>query len=302
MHVVLVAGVNLDLSMFPSFASVLFRKVDNNVWIKELGYGAGTVITVRNGRVICRGSLCSDEVVAQWGGMWFDPKIYLGKVPRKLRPLVEVLFSTYSGLRIIISRYDPDRLVIAVATFLSQRTSYHVNVIKWIKTLFSGIKEYSAQHIAERIPKAGSSYQLLKLQEVIADLERVVIQSKLKGWELRRELLNIKYVGPKIADAFLLFTGEGTVFTPSDVHYSRFARRLSLIEGDEVLVPNKNACLTSSAYCIECPLRDKCLTGRSVSEFGELSGYIQTIAYVHDKVYCSLRRCGECPLRRVCVL
>jgi len=302
MYVVLVASVNLDLSMFPSFASVLFRRVDHNVWIKELGFGAGTVITVRGNEVVCRGPACSDEIIAQWGGKWFDPSTYISSVRGRLRPLVEVLLRTYSGLGLIISRYFPDRLIIAVATFLSQRTSYHTNVTKWVKVLFSGIRDYSSQYIAERLPKVGSSYQLLKLREIVSDLERTVVHSKLKGWELRRELLNIKHVGPKIADAFLLFTGEGTVFTPSDIHYSRFARRLNLLGVKEALIPNKSACLTSDAYCIKCPLNDRCLTGWSVREFSDLSGYIQTIAYVHDKIYCSLRRCGECPLRRMCVL
>ncbi len=296
------SSVNLDLSMFPSFASVLFRKVDNNVWVKELGYGAGTVIAVKNGKVICSGPSCSNEVVVQWAGTWFDPYDYVSKVSRRLRSLVEVLLSTYSGLRIIVSNYYPDRLMIAIATFLSRRTLYHANVVRWVKAIFSGIKDYRAEYIVKRIPEVGSNYQLSKLYEVVEDLERVVVFSNLRGWELRRELLGIKNVGPKIADAFLLFTGEGTIFTPSDVHYSRFARRLGLVGSEEVLIPDKSVCLTYGAKCMECPVRNRCLTGRSIIELSELSGYIQTIAYIHDKVYCSLRRCGECAFRRMCVV
>ncbi len=295
-------NINLDLSMFPSFASVLFRKVENNVWIKELGYGTGTVIAVKNGRLICNGPSCSSEAVTQWAGAWFDPYDYVSRVSRRLRSLVEVLLSTYSGLRIIISSYYPDRLIIAIATFLSRRTSYHTNVIKWVKSIFSGIKDYKATHIAKKIPEVGSNYQLSELLEVVEDLERVVVYSNLRGWELRRELLNIKNVGPKVADAFLLFTGEGAVFTPSDVHYSRFARRLGLVGDEDILIPNKSLCLTYGASCMECPVRTKCLTGKSVAELGELSGYVQTIAYIHDKVYCSLRRCGECAFKRICVM
>jgi len=288
--------------MFPSFASVLFRKVGNNVWVKELGYGVGTVIAVKNGKVVCSGASCTDEVIAQWAGTWFNPYDYISKVSRRLRSLVEVLLSTYSGLRLITSSYYPDRLIIAIATFLSRRTSYHTNVVKWVKAIFSGIEEYRAKYIVKRIPEVGGNYQLSTLHEVVEDLERVVVSSNLRGWELRRELLGIKNVGPKIADAFLLFTGEGTIFTPSDVHYSRFARRLGLVGSEEVLIPNKNMCLTYGVNCMECPVRSKCLTGRSIIELGELSGYIQTIAYIHDKVYCSLRRCGECAFKRICVI
>ncbi len=288
--------IDLRLSLYPSFASALFIQLDNETLLKDLGYGKGLKIRVRCNEVVCEGVLCDDELIKEWIGIWFNPYDYLDKVKRSRRWIIEKLINLYNGVRIITSSIDWK--IILAAVFLSRRTDYHVNVVRWIKTIFKDTYIENTDTIIERIDVAGKSYQLKQLKLSIDSLFNVNFNEE--PWILRRELLLRKYVGPKVVDAFLLFTKKGSVFTPSDIHYQRFVKNLNLVNR-KLGIPMKNMCLRYGANCFDCPFRDNCLTGWSISVFGELSGWVQTIAYIHDKMFCSRKLCMKCGLRDLCM-
>lgn len=289
--------IDFYLSMYPSFASVLFSQVDNRTWLKELGYAKGVVIKVEENIVKCIGAKCSEEVIKEWSGLWFNPNDHLRGVKRSKRSIVEKLLEVYSNVRIIVSSFDWK--IILILVFLSRRTDYHVNVMRWVKTLFQGLDKENYDELIKRIDAIGKSYQLMQLKANLTSLLDLDFNSD--PWILRRILLTKRYVGPKVADAFLLFTKKGTIFTPSDVHYQNFVRRIGLAER-KLAVPLKGHCLKYDAICVSCPLRNKCLTGWSITVFGKLSGWIQTVAYVHDKLFCMRKLCNKCKLRSICIL
>lgn len=289
--------IDLHLSMYPSFASVLFNQIDNRTWLKELGYARGVVIRIGEGLVECMGAECGEEAVREWTGLWFNPSGYLRDVKRSRRFIVERLLEAYGNLRIITSSFDWK--IILISVFLSRRTDYHVNVIRWVKALFQGFGEEDYNELVKRIDVIGGSYQLVQLKAILASLLDLNFNSD--PWTLRKILLTKRYVGPKVADAFLLFTRKGTTFTPSDTHYQNFVRRIGLSEGS-LVVPSKRYCLRYNATCTSCPLRNKCLAGWSITVFGRLSGWIQTVAYVHDKLFCRRRLCSKCKLRSICTI
>ena len=290
--------INIPLSLYPSFASTLFRVEysNSNVTLTKLiGYSVGAKITVAKNEVVCEGT-CKPELLKEWLGLWFNPWTYINDVHRDIKPLIFKLIESYESLTLITSSVDWK--IILIATFLSRRTNYHVNVIKWIRKIFSNVESDDLTKIKNRIRSTGRSYQLRQLVEVLEEL--YTINFNKNPWSIRRDLLEIKYVGPKTVDAFLLFSGKGSIFTPSDVHYARFAKRVLGIEN--YVMPSKNMCLAYDGNCLKCPYANKCLTGKSIKLFGRLSGWIQTIAYVHDKLFCMKNKCRTCMFKDICSL
>ncbi len=290
----LYSDIDLELSMYPSFVSALFVRKDN-AWIKIAGYNLGAIIKETRNTLSCKG--CSEEAFKEWTGLWFNPFEHLSKIEYKSKTIFKIT-NSYRRLRIIVSSFD--RPFILVLTFLSRNTSYHRNVRRWARYLFDGLESFETYTVKRRLNTIKSrSYQLRQLHEILESLSD--IDFKKNSWKLRRELMEIKYIGPKVVDAFLLFSKYDTIFTPSDIHLRRFATRLRLINDKELIVPSKKQCLGYDAHCPQCPLREKCITGFFNLMYGRLSGFIQTIAYVHDSLWCSKNKCHFCPFRDICL-
>ncbi len=282
-------NIDLDLSMYPSFASVMFKRISRNTWVKYWGVGRGTVIYVRNGELICEGNICDDEeLIKLWCGAWYDPVNMLKRIGlrNEVRDLIKELMMCLKGLRLVINPIE--RLPILLATFLSRRTDYHLNVIKWVEKILTKCLSRDLNLNRECLLEVGSSYQLKQLNEVLDSLESIAGLNTLDHpWRIRGKLLKVKYVGPKVADSYLLFTTTSGLFTPSDIHYLRFLKYTGLINylsSKGLLIPNKHLCLRYGPECNRCSLSIRCLTGQSIHLFGELSGYVQTMAYVIDKL------------------
>ncbi len=288
--------IDILLSLYPSFASTLFEveHSDNGIIITKLiGQYSGTRIVLTQDTAVCEG-MCERKLLEEWLGLWFNPRLYVGEIPKNIRLLVLELVESYEGLTLITSSIDWK--IILAATFLSRRTDYHTNVVRWIRKIFTNIELDDIRKVKNRIADAGKSYQLKQLAEILDEL--YTISFNKDPWSLRRDLLEIRYVGPKTVDAFLLFSGKGSMFTPSDVHYTRFAERV--LGFKDYVVPSKTMCLAHDGNCLRCPYASKCLTGRSIRIFGKLSGWIQTIAYVHDKLFCMRNKCNVCMFKSMC--
>ena len=289
--------VDLSLSLYPSFALPLFKLEDGKL-VKLYGYAAKTTIEIAEDHVRCSGPGCSQEVLHYWLGQWLHTIDALGKITGES---VEALLKAYHNVGVMASPQDIE--AIAVTVFLSRNTDYHTNTVRWARKLFAECLDnrgkLDAYCAKKTLPLLGNSYQLKQLAEILEDLLATLQQGHASIWDLRYELLKLKHVGPKTADAIILHTGLAGYATPSDIHYERTARRLVLLP-PRVRKPQKQWCLQAEAYCPECKWKTMCLTGASITAFKQYSGLIQTIAYIHDKLYCANRRCPECKLKNIC--
>lgn len=287
--------INLELSMYPSFVSALFTK-NNTKWVKTAGYRIGATIYSHNNVILCRG--CDNQSFREWIGLRFNVDKNLIQSIKTNRKIVIGLVDYYKDLRIITSSFD--RPFILALTFLSRNTSFHQNVKRWSKIIFNGLECFDIDIIKKRIEKMDKrSYQLNQLLSIIDEFSSIKFDDN--PWRLRRDLMEIKYMGPKVVDAFLLFGGYSPVFAPADIHLRRFSKKLKLIPRDrELVMPNRKICLEHDAFCPQCPLRDRCIFGVFRSLYGGLSGFLQTIAYVHDSLWCSRNKCLVCPFNTIC--
>jgi len=237
----------LDLTLYPSLVLAL---LDGN-YVKKFG--------------VKKGVWAGDDIYMS--GRWYSPWRYVNEVDRAAADYIQPLLEEY-GDCVGISTSPGDEDLLFVVAFLTQNTNYHVNVLRWANALFSKSEDIRAA--AANAPKVGRSYQLAKLPEAVADYIRL---GKPRD---RLTLLKIKGVGPKVADLYLLYTGDTTA-APVDKHFTRIAPRLGL-KGEP---PRAEHCRRYE--CGSCPLADRCLRYRAYAAFGRLAGWVQTVSYLIDK-------------------
>ena len=286
---------SVELTLYPSMIYPLFSRVGKGEYAKVVGRYHGTSIKIAGSLAVAKNPRgVSARAAEEWLGIWYDPLEEVSKLSRSSRSRVEPLVEAYRGLRIAISSVD--REYVFVSSFLSQNTSFHANTCRWISAL---AETYGPEFLEKPVDfsRAGSSYQLARLGKSYP-IYREVEEPPDLG-ELRITLMRIPGVGPKVADAYLLFSRRAPESAPCDVHLRRIVARLGLVEYSAL--PAKNLC--SKYYCwveSSCPKKGECLRYIFMRTYGKLSGFIQTASYLHDKLYCSRNRCGECPLREAC--
>ena len=188
----------------------------------------------------------------------------------------------YPGL-VVAAALDPvDRFLVSVAVVLSRRTRYATNVRRWMHILFNGVNAIDEDVlglVAERAARLPSP-QPKTLARLVRDLWRLASWEG-DAWELRRRLLSLPGIGPKTADAILLFTGRTTWVAPSDTNLARFARE---VLGLEARPPQKGTCLRYGLACPMCMAWNSCLSGAIVRRYGGAAGLVQTEAYLYSHV------------------
>lgn len=182
-----------------------------------------------------------------------------------------------------------DWLLVAYAAVLSRATSYQVNVLRWVRRVFWGAESF--EEIVERAlgaPGVVASYQARVLAGVAEQVaEAVASGAGLGPCGLRERLLAVRGLGPKTANAVVLFTGLSTQCPPPDTHLARFvAERLA--GPGAVRGPVKEWCLEAGGTCSSCPYASRCPAGIVASLFRGAAGLVQTAAYT----YYSLRGRG----------
>ncbi len=127
------ADIDLDATMYPSFLSALFARV-RGTWVKLVGYGRGLAIERRGGIVCCTGPACDNRVLAYHAGLWC-----VAACRSRLRERVTILPEGVRrvAMSIGVAASPWDRESIAIAVYLSRRTSYTVNVLRWVRALLS---------------------------------------------------------------------------------------------------------------------------------------------------------------------
>jgi len=281
---------SLDATIYPSYTYALF-KVCGGWLIKQYGFRRGGMMRLTNGFLEYKGF--TEGEVMDLSGLWYKPTSLLNDLDPKVREDVGEIVNIYGYVRISISPHD--RNLIFILTFLSRRTDFHVNVVKWASKLFSIINDVD-EALRIDLRSIGGSYQLKQLKEALKSYLEIADDRISDPWTLRMRLLEIKNVGPKVADAFILFHTYNSWIAPSDVHYQNFVRRINIFKYSSI--PEKRKCLKYT--CIECIGNNTCLTGLSYHKLGRLAGWLQTVSYIHDRKYCSRGRCLECPIKKLC--
>lgn len=254
------------------------------MFVKIAGWRCGAKVWQEGDYVVGEG--CSVEELRYWAGLWLGREVVEKRAPR--------LASTYRHVGLSVSPHDKDLLFIPI--FLSRATSWEFNVLRWCRTLFSRAETLD-ELLELDLESVGSSFQLRQLKPALEEFRRVVSALERDPWTVRQRLLSIKNVGPKLADAYLLFTGLDSSAIPIDRHAVRMSRRLGL--AGRFRTPSKALC--SKFRCGECPASRTCLRSLLSRKFGEAGGWVQTVFYLHDAAYCSRSACSECPLRNACL-
>lgn len=292
-------GVPLTAIFYPSFAQPLLE-VKALEAVKVWGYCRGLRLEATGGLVR---AYHGDEKCLDYAelllGLWIDPPSLLRYVEPRYRGLAEELVATYEGMGVATSPADDVELFVSI--FLSRNTSFHVNVIKWVRRalhLYGSLTELADEGKARAV---ASSYQVLQLPRALVEYLRV--RERLLGGaapEVRQALLRVSHVGPKVAHAYILFTLRDPHYAPVDRNLlkflSNFEETTDLVEGT---APRKELCLKYE--CWRCPAAQRCVHSKLAKAFGALTGWVQTVAYTHSGLFCRARRCSDCRLIRFCV-
>lgn len=271
-------GYSLEITLAPSFVRALFEKRGSS-YVKIAGRSREAVIYQEDEWVVCEG--CSGEELSFWSGLWLDRGLVEERAP--------LLAKAQKGLGLSVDPFD--RHLIFTAVFLSRATNWEGNVLKWCRSIFS--RAETLDDLLEfDFSRLGRSFQLAQLKRALVSYADAADFRDV--WEARRKLLSIKNVGPKLVDAYLIFSGLDSNAAPIDRHALRMASRLG-ITGKP---PRKSFCLRYP--CPNCPLSEQCLRSRLAKLYHPVAGWVQTAFYFHDKTLCSTRACSNCTLSSSC--
>jgi hypothetical protein len=272
-------GYSLSATLAPSFVRALFEE-KGGVYVKIAGRCRGASVWQEGEEVVGEG--CGEEELRYWSGIWLDRRFVEEKAT--------LLAAAHKELGLSVSPYD--RHLIFVAVFLSRATSWEGNVLRWCRGIFSRADTLEAL-LKLDFAQFGGSFQLKQLGPALRGYAEQV-HCVSDPWEVRRALLSLRNVGPKLADAYLLFTGLDPSAPPIDRHALRMAARLGLSGAS----PRRKLCTLYP--CPECPAAASCLRWALSSIYGSAAGWVQTAFYVHDTLFCSRGSCPQCPLSSVC--
>lgn len=279
-------GLDLDLTLYPSFLLALMGR-GRGKYVKSYGSFKGCTLEL-SGRELRHN--CPDDVALYFSGLWYDPWKEASELSSSCYDRVRPLLDLYGDrLRLAVSPFDKPLLFAVV--FMSRNTDFHTNVLRWAERLFSYSDDPYVISKLEDVSWVGTSYQIRELPKALGEYLRLRREDPL---DERMALLKVRGVGVKTVDAYLLFTGNPWA-TPVDKHFIRFSRRLELVLG---VPPRKSYC--ARFRCSECPLNANCTSYLMAKSYKRLTGWVQTVAYVHDKLYCTRGLCSRCPLISRC--
>ncbi|HRS48729.1 MAG TPA: endonuclease III [Thermovirgaceae bacterium] len=210
-----------------------------------------------------------------------------------VKSCLDDLERTWKQGEVVHEPYSDEPLDGLILTILSQNTNdrNRDRAFASLKAHFNTwgeVSAASAQEISNVIRSGGLSN--IKARRILEVLERVrshfgnLSLKALRGWEtedIRRFLEGTPGVGAKTIACVLLFDLGRPAF-PVDTHIARVSRRLGWAEASmppeeiqvlmEDLVPperyneahlnlithGRRLCTSRKAFCVECPLRDRC--------------------------------------------
>lgn len=291
--------LDLKTLFYPSFVLPLIEVQDYTA-VKLWGICRGLKIFKEGSRLVIEHSdkVCldyADEVL----GFWSIPRTF-SVIDKGYREFAEALASMYSWLGIATSSRDD--IEVFTSIFLSQNTDFHKNVVKWMRRILEkfGSVEATLDLGIDRISRdIGKSYQVLSLSQALRTyltFRYSILQSSVE--EAKKYLLKTRGIGPKTFYAYAVFVKKSTAYAPIDKNLVHFLNRFYTTSGIVSGLPRKDRCI--SYVCELCPTRYSCTHYRFRRVFGELSAWVQTVAYVHNKLMCRPGLCRGCSLKLLC--
>jgi len=295
---------NLIKLFYPSFLLPLISISDNGFKaVKEYGYCKGTELVIEGSKLY---ALSDSAECLQYSrylcGSWYNVRDYLEEAHDDFKDLVNEMISLYADVSISTSPLDDLELFTSI--ILSRNTDYHRNTVRWVKKLlktFPSIESLISVEPLSLTTRISGSYQVLELPKTLNCYLRM--RNFLSGSpENSRALLTCPGIGPKTLYAYMLFVKLNPSYAPIDTNLIRFLNKLKGLREvvSRLTLPIKNYCL--KYVCDECPVRKTCIEAFLRSRLGRLSGWFQTVVFLHSKTFCSIKRCVKCPLSRKCLM
>lgn len=269
---------DLGLTLYPSFVLAFLKRVKSgsHTWyVKIHGRARGSVISQRRPGTLSFSGMGEGEAV-MLSGAWFNPLEESRRLPRSSLSRINKLLDLLPGLGLSIDPWDPVGL--SYVAYLSQNTSFHGRVVPW----FAEISK-RAGGLDDRLGVVdvgvSSSYQVRMLSRVKNELVKRSRELRREDlWGSRASLLGVPGVGPKVAHAYLVFSGLGLELAPADRHLVRASQRHGIT--DSTTKPVKRLCISHS--CDKCPLSRECIVSEMRRRYGGMAAWVQTAAYVVD--------------------
>lgn len=290
---------NLYTLFYPSFILPIIE-VHENKAVKLWGICKELVVSKKDSELVVKheDKMCldyADEIL----GLWSIPA-KLGIIEKKYREFVEVLMTEYSWFGIATSSLDDIEVFSSI--FLSQNTDFHINVVKWIRSImekYGSIEAIGSLKASDIIKNVSSSYQVLNLVHVLKEYLRYrELILKKNPEEAILYMLKIKGIGPKVSHAYLVFVRKSTIYAPIDRNFISFLRKFEATFNLIANAPKKDYCINYS--CGVCPINTNCTYYRVRNAFNVFTAWIQSIAYVHNKIMCKHKFCNKCFLKKLC--
>jgi hypothetical protein len=159
---------DLELLTYPSFALPLFD-VNEVELVKRYGFCSGLRVKASPyGYVVSHGDPRCVEYSKFILGLWFDPELYYGGVSGDFKPVVSALLEAYRGFGLSVSPLDD--LAVFTSIVLSRRTDYHVNTVRWLRSLLelyvdlAGVASVNPGELSSKISR---SFHLRMLPDFI---------------------------------------------------------------------------------------------------------------------------------------
>lgn len=266
-----VEGVDYGLSLYFSYQLPLYmvyRYGDTLFFMKKYGFCGGFRCSSTGSYTRC---LIDYECYTEYAlrilgvepyGIWRRFLDKIGLDPNGILGSITVMYS------------PDDKLLILSSIYLSRNTDYYRNTIRWIKTMISE----GCYSKPSRCLGIIRSYQYREFTSIIEDVN--MIQYRYRWSDKIEEalaLLNLRGIGLKTINAYLLHTYGLTKYAPIDRYYREFLKSI----GIEGIIPPKNKC---PLKCGECRLADKCLYHRAMKLFSRVNGFIQSISYIYGRL------------------
>lgn len=298
--------IDLNKLLYPSFILPLIEmNTITNELFKRWGYCKNLKIRKDNGNIVIvheekRCIEYADEIL----GLWFDIDKHRKDVGKNYQELIEGMIEMHGEIGIATSSNDDVEIFSSI--FLSRATDFHRNTVRWLRNALSMFEDLNRipylDNLDSILTSVGNSFQIKQWITVLRDYLnlRNAIRCEIDIQNIKSRLLRMKFVGPKVAYAYILFILKNTSYAPIDRNFLEFLKRFSVTRPLIGAVPQKRLCMVYT--CEHCTYKKVCTLYRVRDAFSRMSGWLQTMAYLHVKTLCNAKGCNICRLRDQCLI
>ncbi len=177
--------------------------------------------------------------------------------------------------RITLMHNSLDKKYVFTTIYLSRNTDYYRNTYRWIRIM------YRNNCFNDPVKCSGiiRSYQYREYSSIFPNISEILSSNREPLTEALK-LLELRGVGLKTVNAYLLHVHGFTSYAPIDRYYKELLSRI----GIRTSIPAKKTCIRYGLKCGGCIYRNKCVYGLANSFFGEYNGVLQSITYIYGRI------------------